>query len=364
MYKLSYRLLIVLAISVSCKNTSTLPEPTGKRLRNIVAEKYSDTDLLIGGTTGSWAFDSITGLILDREFSYVTPENDFKHTRVRADSLTWNWNAADAWINHIKENNQVLRIHGPISPQCAGWTRGDSVPIDTLAQEMEAYMKALCQRYNGVEGIIMLDVVNETVHEGDWKKDEPGYGDWELPWFRIGQDTDSLKTPLYISTAFELATKYAPNLKLIYNQHENPDQVDSWNMIKSTIDYIRAKDLRVDGIGWQAHVDDGWATDENLEHLDKLILWSFDNDLSFHVTEATVWIDSTNEASTFDSHAETYSKILQVLLNRCKQGEVTWNTWNIDDRYAWHSDKKPTLFDENYKPKPAYYAIQEELENY
>ena len=337
----------------------TIIEPSGKRLRNIVAEKYAGTRLLIGGTTGSWAFDSITGEILDREFSYVTPENDFKHTVVRSDSSVWDWSKADAWISHIAEHNQVLRIHGPIGPQCAGWTRGDSVPVEQLEHEMKTYMKLLCERYNGVSGIVMLDVVNETVHEGDWKKDEPGFGDWELPWYRIGQDADSLRTPLYIAYAFELATKYAPDMKLIYNQHENPEMTKSWDMIKQTVVYLRKKGYRVDGLGWQAHVDDGWATEENLDHLRKLIDWCFANNLSFNVTEAGVWMDTIQ--STPETHANTYAELLKVIIEKHKQGEVSWNTWNLDDAHAWQGEKKPTLFDENYQAKPAYYAIQKVL---
>jgi len=354
--------LILFLITCNQKTSINYDEPEGKRLRDIVAEKYADTDLLIGGTTGSWAFDSITGLILDKEFSYVTPENDFKHTVARKDSTSWNWERADAWINHIFAHNQVLRIHGPVGPQCARWTRHDAVPVEVLEKEMRTYMKELCKRYNGVEGIIMLDVVNETIHQGDWKKDEPGVGDWELPWYRIGQDTDSLQTPLYIIDAFEIATEYAPDLKLIYNQHEHPDKVDSWNMIKYTVTYLRNKGLRVDGLGWQAHVDDGWATDKNLNHLRDLIDWSFAHDLSFHVTETGVWVDSKNAESTPETQAETYAKILEVLIEKHTEGQVTWNTWNVDDRHAWRGEKKPTLFDENYQPKPAYYAIQKILE--
>lgn len=364
-------ILTSLAIALclaSCSETSKKEEatnytpPEGKRLRDIVAEKYSDTDLLIGGTTDSWAFDSITGKILDTEYSYVTPENDFKHRIIRMDSLKWDWSAADAWLSHIKENKQVLRIHGPISPQCAMWTRGDHVPPEMLEEEMRTFMKELCTRYNGVEGIIMLDVVNETVHEGEWKTDEPGYHGWEVPWYRIGQDTDAMKTPLYISYAFEIANKYAPDMKLIYNQDEHPNKLDSWNIIKKTVTYLRDKGLRIDGLGWQAHVDDGWATEENLDHLRDLIDWSFEHDLSFHVTETGVWIDSTNVNSTYETQAETYAKILGVLLEKHTEGEITWNTWNVDDRYAWQGEKKPTLFDENYKPKSAYYAVQKALE--
>lgn len=354
------QLLLLAICAFSCMNTSEKHVPKGERLRTIVSEGYDN--LLIGGTIDAWTFDSVTGKILDNEFAYVTPENDFKHRIIRNDSTNWDWTLADSWIQHIAEHDQVLRIHGPISPQCSGWVKDDAVSPQVLEKEMKLFMKELCQRYNGVDGVVMLDVVNETVHEGAWKKDEPGYGDWELPWYKIGQDNDELGTPLYIKYAFEVATQYAPDMKLIFNQHEHPDVYESWDMIKKTVAYLRSKDLRVDGLGWQAHLDDGWATEAHLTDLSNLIDWCFDNDLSFHVTEASVWVDSTNVNSTLETHAQTYGKVLQVILDKHKEGEITWNTWNVDDRFAWHADKLPTLFDDNFEPKPAYYEVQRVLE--
>ena len=52
--------------------------PEGDRLRNIIENLGYENNILIGGTTGAWAFGTDTGAILDREFNYVTPENDFK----------------------------------------------------------------------------------------------------------------------------------------------------------------------------------------------------------------------------------------------------------------------------------------------
>lgn len=66
--------------------------------------------------------------------------------------------------------------------------------------------------------------------------------------------------------------------------------------------------------------------------------------------------------STLESHAYTYAAIFEVLLEKHEEGVVTWNTWNIDDGHAWQGEKKPTLFDENYDAKPAYYAVQRALE--
>ncbi len=89
------------------------PEPAGRRLRAIVADKYADGSIIIGATTGSWAFEFPTGKILDREFSYVTPENDFKQDSIHPDnSSAWHWAQADAWIGHIAARRLGLRVDG------------------------------------------------------------------------------------------------------------------------------------------------------------------------------------------------------------------------------------------------------------
>jgi endo-1,4-beta-xylanase len=338
----------------------TLPEPSGRRLRVVVEDKYSDNSIIIGGTTGAWAFGTNTGLIMDREFNYVTPENDFKQWNIHPDPNTWNWIQPDRWVDHIYDNDQILRMHCPIGPQCSYWAQTDSRTAHELEQVMREFMQAVCERYNGKEGIVSMDVVNETVQRGLWKRDEAGTGGWEVPWYKIGLDTNANNTPLYIRYAFEIANEYAPNLKLIYNHHESPNSVSSWNLIKSTIAYLRDLDLRVDGIGWQAHVNNGWSSTSNLN---QLIDWAHENDLEFHVTEASVWIDGDHTEAAFQLQATTYSEIVEILLEKSVNGKVGWNTWHIDDGHGWQIEKAPSIFDEDYEAKPAYYAIQAALEN-
>jgi GH35 family endo-1,4-beta-xylanase len=134
-----------------------------------------------------------------------------------------------------------------------------------------------------------MDVVNETIINGAWHQNKPGTVSWECPWFIIGQDTDANTTPLYIKLAFETAKAYAPNIKFIFNHHEPPSRVNSWNLIKDTILYLRNKNLRVDGIGWQAHVEVGAELDQNyMQKFRELITWAHQNNLEFHITEASV----------------------------------------------------------------------------
>jgi endo-1,4-beta-xylanase len=335
--------------------------PSGRRLRDIVADRYGDS-IIIGATTGAWLLSSNTGIILDREFSYVTPENDFKQFSIHPDNSSWNWWAADQWVTHIDENEQILRMHCPIGPQCSSWAMNDSRTAEELDTNMCQFLRAVCQRYNGTPGFEYMDVVNETVIDGSWHTDKPGIPDWECPWYKIGLDDHGV--PIYIVKAFEIANEYAPDIKFIYNHHEDPYNTASWNLIKQTVYYLKdTLGLRVDGIGWQAHVDVGWEkTASRLEALRALIDWAHSNGLEFHVTEASVWLDGATEED-FEEQAVTYSAILRVLLEKRFTGKVGWNTWHIDDGYGWRIDEYPSLFDVAYEAKPAYYAIQALLES-
>jgi len=175
-------------------------------------------------------------------------------------------------------------MHGPVSPQCSDWAKNDSRTAEELETNMREFMEAICKRYNGLPGFEYLDVVNETVINGNWHKNKAGTN-WEYPWFIIGQDSDKNQTPLYIKYAFEIANEYAPDVKLIINQHEKTIIDTSWNLIKETVSYLRNQGLRVDGIGWQAHLNVSWEKIAGQKAaLMNLIDWAHQNDLEFHIT--------------------------------------------------------------------------------
>ncbi len=339
------------------------PVPAGRRLRAIVADRYADNSIILGATVGSSAFGSPMGLILDREFSYVTPENDFKQAVIHPkNGQEWNWERADAWVSYIAENGQVLRMHGPVSPQCSMWAKQDYRTAVELDEAMRAFMRALCERYNGTPGFEYLDVVNETVVNGGWHTDKPGTR-WECPWYKIGLGADPNGTPLYITAAFEIAQQYAPDVKFIYNHHEPPTNTASWELIKATVLYLRTLGLRVDGIGWQAHIDAGSESLEGKRALEALIDWAQANALEFHVTEASAWLKHGHTQADQEVQGATYRAILDILLKKRFGGKVGWNTWHVSDAHTWHAEWHPAIFDAKYVAKPAYYAIQDALES-
>ncbi|WP_341227613.1 endo-1,4-beta-xylanase [uncultured Arcticibacterium sp.] len=375
MKTLSTLFLLVLTIaSCTTENTTStgyvfnengeITEPSGLRLRDIVAKKKPSGNLIVGGTTAAGLLGTKTGIILDSEFGYVTPENDFKQRTIHPDnSDTWNWEEADKWVEHVAENNQIIRVHGPIGPQCSKWTLEESRTAEELETNLEDFMTALCKRYNGKKGFEYMDVVNETVcAEGTWFGKKQGYG-WQNPWVKMGYDTDKNGTPLYIKKSFEIASEHAPDMKLIYNQHADYVFNTDWDLIKQTVLYLREQGSRVDGIGMQAHFNAGWELISGQKKaLENLIDWAHENDLEFHITEFSVWMRDGMSKEELAKQAATYKAVMEIMVNKSNNGVVGWNTWHIEDNTGWHKDLTPSLFDTNYVAKPAYYEIQKVLD--
>ena len=96
--KLSTKLGLALLLTLIIPQvfSSELPLPAGRRLHPMVTDKYPVGNVYIGGTTGGRKRPAGSGLIMDRELSYVTPENDFKQSRIHPQPDVWNWKEADA----------------------------------------------------------------------------------------------------------------------------------------------------------------------------------------------------------------------------------------------------------------------------
>ena len=180
----------------------------------------------------------------------------------------------------------------------------------------------------------------------------------ENPWTLIGFDeSHPLRPPLYIKRAFELANRHAPDIKQIVNQHGNMEPA-MWKKVKALVVYLRDRGIRVDGIGWQAHIDVGWEEDpQNVRQLNELIAWAHGLGLEFHVTEANVWLTKGRE-SDFAAQGRTFAAILGILIDHSKEGTVTWNAWQIRDNETERGHLQGCLFTPEGEPKEAYYAVQ------
>ncbi len=337
----------------------------GKPIRELVAEAFPDGNVHIGGTTHHWRLQEKSGKIVAHEFAYLTPANAFKQTYIHPQPGVYNYQQPDDFIKYAQANGHVMRLHAPISPQCSPWAKTDSRTAEELTANLQAYLTALYGRYAGLKNVRWLDVVNETIvpETGDWMMPKRGTNSWENPWPKIGFDeSHPLRPPLYIKLAFEKANKLAPHQKLIINQHGQLEPT-GWETMKALVEYLRDNHLRVDGLGWQAHVTLGWEKREgNVERLGKLVRWCHENGLEFHITEFNVYLEKGDE-NKFAEQADTFTAITKTMLDNSHGGVVGINFWHMADHEP-QKKRQGCLFDINHHPKPAYFKIRQLLESY
>ena len=281
-------------------------------IKSILSSKgYDLNNFYMGAALNSNQLGTSVETLFLNEFDYATTENSAKQSIYHPSPGTWNRTRVDAFLNFAKNNNITLRMHGPVGPQSSTWAKTDTRTALELETNMTEFLTDLSQRINNQTHVKWMDVVNETVNsDGSWFSDKSGTDQWENPWVKMGYNSDNI--PNYIVKAFEIANTHATNISLIYNQHGGMESA-AWDKIKSTILYLKnTKGLRVDGLGWQAHLKDHidlGMDKEKLEYFSNLIDWAHTNGLDFHITE----IDYRRENESNSAAYLRFWKVKQLL---------------------------------------------------
>lgn len=364
-------------------------------IRQIIEKYYSKNNFYFGCTSKAKYLKAEGNAEKDiflNEFSYNTLENEFKQRVVYPEpKAKWQDSFYQQLLAMARNNKQVVRAHCPISPQCSNWAKEDNRTTEELKPVMTYYMTMISKVLEVNKDVVKwMDVVNETVcptairgngydsssttdniiyNAGDWFGPRCGNSGWENPWTILGFETDTpLKVPTYIKLAFELANEYAPSIKKLYNHNGGMEDV-AWDKVKNTILYLRSKGLKVDAIGWQAHIPYGFEkVPENMDKLNNLIDWCYQNKLEFHVTELDIKMGKNANFKIIKEKeseiAETYGAIVEMMLKKRDKGAVAINCWSIKDRLSNDKIYFAGLYNSDLQPTPAYNRIKELLLKY
>ncbi|MCE5206236.1 MAG: endo-1,4-beta-xylanase [Porphyromonadaceae bacterium] len=349
-------------------------------IREINEKYYKGTNFYVGVAPGSSYLSPANkeklAFVTD-EFKYIT-SSAFKQTYVYPEpNAPWNDKEYKEWIELARKNGMVIRAHGPVSPQVSQWAKG----LDHTAEEMLSVMTTFMTRQAkdiqaNRDVVLWMDVVNETVatsemegaryKRGEWFGPMEKNVFWQNPWLIIGIDEKS-GIPIYILKAFELANKYAPDVKKVLNNQRDPSDDLVWDKLKYTIKYLRSIGERVDGIGWQAHVSLGWENDpEKVEGLKRQIEWAHANNLEFHITELDVICPVDKWKTDRQAQAKTIGTICDIAMSYVGKGMATINFWDIIDGSRNLSGNNNKYFGgifpdhdiEKHRNDPVYLAIK------
>jgi endo-1,4-beta-xylanase len=310
--------------------------------------------------------------LVAKQFNAISPENLLKWQEVHPKSDEYRFDAADRYVDFGHQHGMFVLGHNLVwHNQTPRWVFEDGAgkPLnrDALLDRLRDHIATVVGRYKG--RITGWDVVNEAVDDdGKLRKTK-----WKEI---IGDD--------YLEQAFQMAHDADPNAELYYNDY-NEWQPAKRRGIKELVHRLRAKGVRIDGLGLQGH----WGmTYPSANEIEAMFQDYGDLGIKLMITELDVTVlpdanrargaDITrNEAlrKELDPYADglppeiqkqladRYAEIFRIFVKHSdKLKRVTF--WGVHDGQSWRNGwpmrgrhDYPMLFDRELKPKPAFEAV-------
>ena len=202
-------------------------------------------------------------------------------------------------------------------------------------------------RYRGQVNI--WDVVNEAIgDDGNLRAST---------WLRgIGAD--------YIDMAFQWAHEANPQARLFYNDYGGEGLGRKSDAIYTLVKGLLQRGVPIDGVGLQMHISlDRYPNAQDvLANMQRLTALG----LEVQITEMDVKTkdDARPMQAKLAAEAQLYSAMLHTCLSVA--GCTAFVMWGFTDAHSWipaytgHPDY-PLIFDGKYRPKPAYFALENVL---
>ena len=307
--------------------------------------------------------------LVKAEFNSVTAENDMKPGELHPKEGVWNFEKADKIADFCRQNGIKLRGHCLCwHSQFADWMftdkKGKEVKKEVFYERLREHIHTVVNRYKDV--VYCWDVVNEAMADDGGPRWGPNGPQAPSPYrqsrhFKLCGDE-------FIAKAFQFAREADPNALLFYNDYSCVDEGKReriYNMVKK----MKDAGVPIDGIGMQGHYNIYFPDEEQLE---KAIVRFKELVKHIHITELDIRMNqemggqlrfSRGENKPVAGYMNTmltdqYNRIFKIF-RKHKDVIDCVTFWNLGDRDSWLGvNNHPLPFDENYKPKQAYYAIK------
>jgi endo-1,4-beta-xylanase len=321
--------------------------------------------------------DAVALPIVTRQFNSITAENILKWENVHPETDRFVFEPADRFVDFGGKHDMFIVGHTLLWHQqtpASVFTGPDGSPIgrEALLARLRTHIQTVVGRYRGrVHG---WDVVNEALEEDGTLRNSK--------WLQIlGED--------YIAKAFEFAHQADPDAELYYNDF-NLTKAGKRAGALRIVRQLKARGLRVDGVGDQGHWLLAWPAPEDI---DRMLAEIGAAGVKAHITELDVDVlprDERMYGADLDARkafrAETnlypdglpadkqqelanrYADIFKLFVAHSRSvARVTF--WGVTDRTSWLNNfpipgrvNYPLLWDRAGRPKPAFQAVARVLE--
>lgn len=371
--KIPFNTYLISLIVISCFVRCSTSIHVNKKAEVFSLSDAFENQFLVGAAISE---DQILGKdkksisIVKNEYNTITPENSLKWMFIEPQPNKFNFDVSDKYVDFGMKNNMHIVGHALVwHSQLSDYMKGIK-DRKTMSFHIQNHINTLVKRYKGK--IHTWDVVNEALNEDGTLR--------ESVFFNImGSE--------YIENSFSWANDADPDVNLVYNDYnlcEEPKRKGAIKLIKD----LQKKNIKIDGVGIQAH----WQLNSpTIEEIEKTIISFSELGIDVMFTELDIsvlpspWelqgaeVNQNFEKFEDDKKMNPYpiklpDAVKKKLANRYKdifklflkhQDKISRVTfWGVTDKNSWLNDwpikgrtNYPLLFDRNYQSKIAYKSI-------
>ncbi|MEV5950291.1 endo-1,4-beta-xylanase [Streptomyces sp. NPDC051993] len=275
--------------------------------------------------------------IAGSQFGMLTPGNEMKWDTTEPARGSFNFAPADRLVSFAQANSMRLRGHTLVwHSQLPSWVSG--LPTTQVKAAMENHITNEVAHYKGK--LYSWDVVNEPFNEDGSFRTDAFYN-------AMGSG--------FVADALRTARAADTNAKLYLNDYNiegrNPKSDAMYNLVKS----LKSQGVPLDGVGFQAHFVLGQVPSTFKANLQRFVALG----VNVAVTELDDRIQLPATTASLNQQASDYATVVDTCLAVTGCAGIT--QWGVGDADSWIPGTFPgygaaTMYDANYRPKPAYTA--------
>jgi len=241
------------------------------------------------------------------------------------------------------------------------WILNGQFTRDEYIQILEEHVKTMVGRYKG--RVQEWSIANEYPSRFFWDGDF-----WNE---KIG--------PEYVEMAFRWAKEADPESILIFNDsnNESPRDRDTTRTIDKMYEMVRdlkAKGVPIDIVGMQMHLLLKWHSLTPPTKEDVIATMRKFADLGVRIQITELDVSLTRRRGTQAEQWAFQAQLYREMMEACLESGVcdSFTTWGVSDSTSWitcedpwcqlkEPNADPLMFDKEFRPKPAYWAVREVL---
>lgn len=273
------------------------------------------------------------------QFNSLSPENELKFDQIEPEEGAFEFGALDTLVAFAQQHDMAVKGHGLISgafnPE---WlTRSVDTP-EIVRAATSNHFAAVMGRYAGQ--VDRWDVATEVLSTFG------GSGLDENFWYQcLGAD--------YLVEVFAMAHDADPAATLFLNESLVEYYPAKARELYDLVADLVARGVPIHGVGLESHATSvGPAAGAIAEIIDSYRTLG----LEVAITELDVHVLDDGPVSQEEIYGQMVAEALAA-------GVTDISFWGFTDAhlYTWLDGAKPLMFDEDYDPKPAYFATREAL---